>query len=406
MGQQTKQNTGVYLYLSSLLIFIACFAVGLAIAARKPLWGDEIVSLNYVANSSYVSLLTQRILEGNICHLFYLLQKVFCDLAGFSLPAPWAAGDWQYVDPRSWMIVRLNPIFFMSLAITLIFYYFSRFYSKIAGWYSLFIVLSSYMVWGYWAEARPYALWIFLITAQSFLFLRLVEAKRFSKSTGTLLVIVHLLLAFTSILSVVLVVSVSCLLWIYVDKDWRRYILLTALPSLISFIYYLYSPKWQWWFANTPLELINASIPKDRFLIIFLFVGFLLLSLGQKRTDRLRFFNSDVIKKGIPYLILTGLTVLSAFAVIFSFQLIANTDHQGFQVPGRYFIYLTPVGIIAVTLFSIQLWRACPPGQPTGRRALRGKIWLQILLAGGLGCLILFRAVRTYVLVKGFYFFH
>lgn len=395
MKTPVKNTSTVYLWLSSFFLLLVCVGIGLTIAAHKPLWGDEILSLNFVVRSSYASLLSQPIPEGNVCHLFYLLQKVFCDLAGFSLTPAWDAGHWTHEDPYAWMIVRLNPVIFMSLSIVFVFYYFSRFYSSLAGWYSLMISLSSYMVWAYWAESRPYGLWIFLTTVQSLLFLSLTGPIKPGAKQWPLLTTVHFLLSLTSILSIAAIGIVSFLLWIYVERNWRRYVFLTVMPAVICILYYLNSPKYQWWFANSPWDLINASFPKDRFLIIFLFAGFLLLYYFQRRTKRRRLFEDDAIKEGIPYLILTVLMVLAAVAVLLVFKLGANTNREGFEIPGRYFIYLTPVGIIAVTLFSVQLWRA-----------FKSKTWLQIFLGLGIGFLVLIRVLRTFALVKGFYYFH
>jgi len=389
-----KPSSSVYLYVTSLLILLACLGIGLAIALRKPLWGDEVLSLNLIIHSSYPVLLSHPIPEGNVCHFFYILQRLIFDVSGFTLPPQWEAGQWDFVYPYGWVIVRLNPVFFMSLSIVLIYYYFSRFYSKSAGWFSVFISLSSYMVWGYWAEARPYAVWFFLITAQLLLFLRVVDSRNFSRLTWIVLVIVHLFLSFTSILSVALIGIVSLLLWIYVDKDWRKYILLTVLPSSICLLYYLYSPKWQWRFESSPMELIGASISKDRFMIIFIFAVALFFNFWQKKIKAGRIFSDDSTRVGVPYLILTLLMILSAFAIIFMLKLGATTSREGFEIPGRYFIYLTPVGIIAIMLFSVQLWRA-----------FQGRPRMLIIGTLAIGGLVLFRALRTFALAKGFYFF-
>ena len=89
----------------------------------------------------------------------------------------------------------------------------------------------------------------------------------------------------------------------------------------------------------------------------------------------------------------TVLMLCAAFAVLALFSLRAGGENDGFQVSGRYFIYLTPVGIIAATLCSLELLRSA------GNRK-----WLQALIVAGIIALLLFRFDRTFALVRGVYY--
>ena len=105
-------------------------------------------------------------------------------------------------------------------------------------------------------------------------------------------------------------------------------------------------------------------------------------------------YHDDSLTRGIPYLVVTVLMLLAAFAVLFIFTLKDSHGTAGFPVSNRYFIYLTPVGIIATTLFSWYLLKA-----------FAGKWWMQGIIVSGVGYLLVVRAIKTYALVKGYYAF-
>ena len=105
-------------------------------------------------------------------------------------------------------------------------------------------------------------------------------------------------------------------------------------------------------------------------------------------------YKDNTILKGGPYLVLTILMLLAAIFVLFLFKMGECPPMKGFPISNRYFIYLTPVGIIASTLFSVYLWRA-----------FKGLWWMQGLILTGIGYLVILRAFKTYSLVKGFYHF-
>ena len=147
--------------------------------------------------------------------------------------------------------MRINPIIFMSLSIVMIFYFFNRNYSLLAGIYSLFISMSSFMVWFYWAEARPYALWVFLTTCQSLILLSLINEESFNARLWRLLTFVHILFCFTIIFGIIQIAATTVLLWLFYERRWKKYIGLFLLPLVVSVLYYITSPTFFFQFKAT-----------------------------------------------------------------------------------------------------------------------------------------------------------
>ena len=121
------------LYLSA-GIFAALFTGGFCLSQHKLLWLDECFTQHESINkSSYVDLLTMHFPDGNKCPLFYILQKVDSDIFSFKYPVMPSEGSWDVSDVRSQIIIRIPSNIYMSLALALIFYYFTRFYSLFMG---------------------------------------------------------------------------------------------------------------------------------------------------------------------------------------------------------------------------------------------------------------------------------
>ena len=338
----------------SILIFLACFRFGLILAQHKPIWNDEAYSQSAsVARISYFNMLLGRIGEGNNSPLFYALQKMTTQLFGYETPSDWTS---HQTTDRDKIILRIVPVLFTSLAIMLIFYYFARFHHIGVGLLALFITFSTSPIWDFWAEARPYALWIFLTTLQSVLFLWLVRKKRAETRIGTLLIATHILLSLTCIFSLVQVAIASVLVWIFIRPAKKYFIGLTLIPILINLFYYIQAPKYAFWFLFTPEQLIRACFSRERFYILFVFVLFLGLHGLQKFKKYPGLLKtSDSLIREIPYLALTVLMILSAAFIIFIFKMQESPPNVGFIVSNRYFLYLTPLGIIGATLLSTSL---------------------------------------------------
>ncbi len=383
-------KTSRLLLITFFLFFLLC-SLGFSVARHRAVWNDEgYTQLFNVEKLSYQSIILGKVAEGNNSPLFYIIQKAISAMMHYSIPitySQWGAGKKEITENalKSQIILRINPVLFMSLAITAIFYYFSKRYSIWSGFYSVLVALSSFMVWAYWAEARPYALLAFLTTIQLLVFLDLANGVDRHRKNWHILTIIHFLLALTSAMAIIQITVISFILWLKLERNWRKYITLFLLPSLICLGYYLRSPKYSFCFIDGPMSLINASISKDRFLIILFFIFYFIVSrLGAGKpliTRTINLLNKDQAKSVGNYLLATMLMLSGYFLFLFTLKLKAKGP--GFPVSNRYFISLTPLGIIAATLFSIYLVKA--------PKSKLGKITVVI----GLVVLLVMRGVRT-----------
>ncbi len=384
----------------SLVVFLLSCAMGIFLAAFKPLWTDELYTLRTsVMESSYTDILLMRseslVKEGNNCPLFYLSQKFFCGLAGYRMPKS-LMEKWKkvghtpgfYEDTLSQIVVRLQPVFFMSLAVAAIFYFFARFYSWKSAFYSLGISASSYMIQIYIAEARPYALWIFLTTLQLLLFIRICQVKEDVSRLWRALIVVHFCLAFTIVFSMAQIFIVSCLLWLLKEKQWSRYVFLTALPCLIAYLYSTKLPHYNYWFWHGPKELISANYPTDRLIIVLIYA--VLLGFCFSRRFSVERFSCSNLQGGYPFLLyaLGMLALAVAVLILFKHQAVSKPTGDEttpcFPVPARYFLFLVPVCVAATTLFSVLIVRA-----------LKNCRALQLVCVLGLMILLCFRFTRS-----------
>jgi len=386
-----QKNKKLFL-IFTLIIFILCLVAGFRLAEIKPLWNDEIhMQIAIIERFSYKDILLVAMTEGNICPLFYLLHKGICDLFKFRLTQPWVALT-EIHDLSAQRIMSINPIIFMSLTIAILFYFFSTRFSLWAGGYAFIVSLSSYMIWVYWAEARYYSQWVFLTTAQSLLFLAILEEEKINYRKWTLLVVTHFFMAFTIVLSLVQIVSVSILLWIYRRGKWHHYIFLTLIPAVVCFVYYYFASKLPFWIWGDPLTLIFANIPRDRLFLFFIYAIVLILFALRQKWGRPKIFNEHIELMGRKYFAFFVLIMMAAIAFLIVFILGDTKQQAGFAVSNRYFIFLTPIGIIATALFSIDFVRI-----------LSGRKWIQSCLIGGLAFLLYVRISRTIPLLLGYF---
>ncbi len=382
-------------FIVSLCLLVVCLWLGFSLAGHRPLWNDEIFTECMLESAPLKRLFPVNEMEGNVTPLFYFIQKGITASLGYSVPAPWKERDWGYSDVYSQLVLRINPVFFMSLTIVSIFYFFSRFYSYGWGIYALIITLTSYMLWAYWTEARPYALWAFLSTLQSLLFLYIVDQKKKFGKAWSALAFIHILLPLTIMLGAIQVLAVSFLLWMVGYKNFRAYILLTLIPMALAVFYYFHSPMYGIWFSDGPLALISANFPKDRLFVLFVFA---ILWLGclvkQKKGNGELPWNCSALKKGGAYFFLTALMLLGAGFLLLIYKIKSNTIQDGFPISNRYFMFLMPVGIVATVIFTKSIWEA-----------LAKQRWLQIGFLASFGILFILRTYNTFQLVRSFYHF-
>lgn len=366
---------------------IVLVVVGLSLARKKPLWNDEIFSqVSSVEKLGYRQIVFAGLGEGNNCPLFYALQKGLCGLLRYRSPQQWREGAsrWHFDRPVDRIVLRVNPVVFMSAAIVVVFYYFSRYYSWWAGLFSLFLFLTSTQLWRFWAEARPYALWVFLTAVQLLLFLSLVHRRGDRRVLWRWLILGHLALALTIVFGLAQIVVVSALLWFYTERRWTRYILLTALPSVITLIYYFRAPRFSFWLEFSLEQYIRAGMSRDQLYIMLLFVfGLVLFALQQKKLFP-RLYADRGVQEGVPILLAVTGILLSVTAVFLLFKIQESPDRHGFAVTDRYFIHLVPVGVVATGVFVRTLLMA-----------FRDKKAVQVILFSGMGYFILYQAQRS-----------
>ncbi len=372
-------------FIAAILVFAACLCVGFWIARHKALWTDEYYSqVSSIENISYADQFSGRIPEGSNAPLFYSLQKLFLQLIHFQTPAMWLQGHW-YNDATSQIILRINPVIFMSLSVGLVFYYFCRRYSLGIGLYSLFIYLSSYMLWVYWAEARPYALVVFLTTVQSVVLLNRIERNPRADEGRAWLMLAgtNILLSLTAILSLGEILAVSVLWWAFKERDWKKYIVMTLLPVMIVLFYYAHAIRLYFYFGLSPEQLIRDNISRERFDFLFIFFIFLLVYFGGQKNPMVKYMPGKEILKPVPYVIFMALVLASTAAVLCLFALHAK-GAQGFPITSRYFIYLTPIGVIAATMMTVSFFKSLPKHHPA-----------QWVLAGLVGLLLAQRFLKV-----------
>ncbi|MCB9770986.1 MAG: hypothetical protein H6754_00320 [Candidatus Omnitrophica bacterium] len=383
-----KQKWGIFY--QTFAVFIVALSIGCFLSIQKPLENDELFThISSVENLSYTQILTVKIAEGNVSPLFYLTQKGFLDLIQFRLPFVWN-GDWFVKDIPSQIALRCLANLFISLSITLVFFFFTRLYSIWAGIYGALVSVSSFMILTYWVVARPYALWNFLTTLQVLLFLYILRCSCSSKKAWWLLIVTHFLLSLTVTFSAVQIAAVSLiLLFCKNERSILRYILLTIVPIALCLVYYFAAPKYAFFFTDSPMQLICASFPKERLALVFLF-GIMLCTMAyQNNKGRII---STLKDPRVAYFAFIGIMFFLTAVLLGIFLLKAQGKNEGFPLSNRYFIYLTPIGIIAVVLFTAEMWRA-----------LKGKLGLRVFLLLTVISLLVFRLWWSWSLVRKSY---
>ncbi len=368
----------------TVVVFILLVFVWLRAAHQKPLWTDELYSqTSSIHNLSYVDMLRGKISEGNITPLFYIIQKAWQNAWHYQTPIYWLQGQWGYQHPPSNTFLRVPPVVCMAAGVALIFYYFASRWGLWLGLYSLLVSFSSFMVWFYAFEARPYALWFFLTSIQMVSLLSLMGVKdksqdQYVKSLG----VVNWLLAFTSIFSVIQNLGVCLVLWLWGRRRWRLHTALFIAPAVISLGYYILTPKYEFFLQESFMGLLGASLPVDRLAIISL--GLVLWGLLALKISwfKLKSISPQQWNLWSAALLFTLVIFAGCWALLWQFKAGQAPDKQGFQVSNRYFMVLAPVGIMMTTIASYYL--ATLP-QAVWKRG----IWI------ALGLLLLFRLIKV-----------
>jgi len=381
----TFSNAFLRVFLSMLLL-AGCLAAGVYVSQVKPLWNDEIFTqAEGVEVSSYQEILLGRLGEGNNCPLFYMLQKAQSDFFGYRLPFQWN-GEWNVHEPYSQLFLRALPNLYMSLPVMVFFVFFWRVYSFPAALYILVVIFSSPMVWSYWAEARPYGLWFLLTALQSVFLARCCQNEQGQRRLIWGLAGVHLLLSLTITLSVVQIVAGVIVLLFFCHRELRKHILAAVAPGFLGLYYYLHSPRFKLWFADGGMmPLVYDNVPVDRMVLMGICAG-LALYLALQRTRFSRDDEFPVLWGERSYLFYAVLMGIISAGILGFLKLIDEGGPEGFTVSSRYFIFLTPVAIMATGMLTVSLWRA-----------LKDNTWMRWNFAIVVAGLSVMRILQLYV---------
>ena len=350
---------------SAITIFCVLTSGWLFLAKSIPIWNDEVYSQDRsIQNLSYASMFSGKIPEGNRTPLFYFMQKLTQDTIGYKWPGGYAFeplyanmdGTLTHLASTELfanLILRLLPVACMAAGVSVIYYYFSVRWNMWLGAYSLLLSLSSFMVWEYAFHARPYALWFCLTSFQIYLFLGSIEARTARRNhTLVWLTFVHWLLSLTVIFSAVQIIAACIVLWVFGERRLIWQTLMSVGPIFITLGYFIVVPHANIFFVDGPMALLFASLPLDRISIIA--IGLFVIGASAlfganpmpERIARLR-----LVQAATSFLLLI---YCGCLLVLLKFKI----DDPGFGdsigtfVSNRYFIVLTPVGIVMTSIAS------------------------------------------------------
>lgn len=353
----------------SLGLFLSLMRFGVYFASIKPLENDEIhTQIHSVEAPSYQGILSGLLKgESNNSPLFYLIQKKITEIVHYQAPLSWHRGERSSTHKYSMVLLRMSSIFCVSLAVTLTFYYFVRHYSLMAGVYSFFVSASLSYMWLYLAEARPYGLWILLTVIQLILFLDILDEQKVIRWREAALFVTNVLLSLTVIISLGQVVIVSLLLWVWGARRWKGFLWQIALPCAIVIYYYFQLEPYPLWMLKNFMDLIYSCFPLEYLGIVVGYALFISIQgIFLKRKEKAESKKPKLLRTGNQYLMFTILMFLAALLLVAAFMIRSHGHTQGHMIVARYFLFLTPLSIFGVTLFSIHLLKG-----------FQGKPWLQ-----------------------------
>lgn len=364
-------------------LFFIFLTVGTIIASRKPLWGDEIYSqTNAISNHTYQKIIFSGLQgEGNKAPLFYLQQKIFCDIFRYKNQA-----ENNPVSER--IFLRAPTVLEISLFVSMLFCFFTRRFNLWFGFLSIFVALSSLMLWWYWAQARPYGLWVLLTGCQMFLFIDIIEETIASRKHWIYLSLVHILLALTCVLSVIQITIISAIL-LFKEYHWKRLLFLLLIPLALGFYYKPTGPANNVIFTLTVDQMLRDNVARDR-LYVLLFYPLLLLLYCLRAKFHFKISRDNPIVKSFAFFLAVFSMIL--ITVVWLGFLREHALNRGQYVVSRHIIFLLPVGIIAVTYLAGIMWESL--------KSING---LRQLLMGVILILLSYRMERIILGIKHFF---
>ncbi|MFT5387103.1 MAG: hypothetical protein ACI9E5_000225 [Candidatus Omnitrophota bacterium] len=328
----TKQRS----FLFSTFVFVICFIVGLFLSAHKLLWNDEIYSqINVIDKHSLWQIITMQFFDGNKSPLFYSLQKIIAIIFQFQFPFEWQK-EWFVKDQSAQMIMRLGPNLCTSLLISGIVYYFTKVYSYTWGIVAFIVCLCTPTTWFYFSEARPYALWMCLTGFQIITIIEVIRSKEQTTKLLKRLSLIHILLSLTVVISLIQIVIGSFIVGVFLDRNWRKFVPMTLIPVAICGVTQMVSLHFNLRVLRPMPTFIFDNIPVTFFMLVS--VACLLFVFKKNKKDKVFI---SVMCSFILY-------VLAAVALIAKLHISANNEAgvQYFEVLARYFVFLSPIGII------------------------------------------------------------
>jgi hypothetical protein len=357
------------LYLS-MGIGLVLLVSGLFLSEHKLLWNDELFSQQTAIDAdSYAAILRLKFPDGNKNPLFYIIQKTVCNIFSYHLPVYFPQEFYRTRDIPSQIILRIPSNIYMSLALALIFYFFTRFYSVFAALYALSVALASPMVWMYWVEARPYSLWFLLTTVQLLLLCSAFISPKIKMMK--IFVLTQILLALTTPTSMFQITIATLMLWRKKGLSIKKLCLIWILPMGIALFYYFFDSITKIKTYMFSSNFFDVVMPERLFIYaIYALTAWVLPEKYKK------------ISWNIFFLPVFLLFLASGFIVLWV-DLFTLNSQQGFF--SRYLIYLTPVDILMFSLASLDL-----------RQWSRQNPWVCLNVSIFLGGLVIIRGLMTY----------
>lgn len=357
------------LYVSG-AVFLILLAVGFSLSLHKVLWLDELFTQQSAIDAgSYADILLMKFPDGNKEPLFYIIQKAVCNVFSYHLPVHFPGDFYRTRDIPSQMILRIPSNIFMALALSLIFYFFARFYSIFTAIYALGATLVSPLVWMYWAEARPYALWFLLTSCQVLLFSSAVISPKIK--TAKRMFLTHILLALTTPACVFQITIVTLMLWYKYRYGAKQLVLIWALPTGIALFYYLVVPLVRIKTYLFSSNLYDAVMPERMFVYVLYALTAWVLPEKYKKISWNAFF--------LPVFLLF---FVSAFFMLF---MDIFTQNSLFGFFSRYLIFMVPADTLMYSLASYDLFQWS-----------RRSPWICMNVSILLGGLLIMRGLLTY----------
>ncbi|MFA5087916.1 MAG: hypothetical protein WC552_02640 [Candidatus Omnitrophota bacterium] len=324
------------------IIFFVFLALGTFLSIHKPLWTDEIYTAQAgIEPRSYQQLLKGELTqEANNFPLYYIYQKAVTDLLGYRLTQQWDDTHFIY-EQRGQIILRIPSNISVAFALTFLILFFLRSKDPFSAGISSLLLLSSYMTWAYWPEARPYALWYSLSIIHGLL---LIKTLREGSSKNILaLTLIHWLLAFTSFVSLIQIVLANLLFFHVKERGVKNFFCLNS-PLPVIFFYASLGLSTTARLTMNPVGLISLVLPLE-------WIGVLILC-GLIFLWRKDFFTRPQILFTVFFIGLCAGT-----GGILSLAAIRNSPPPATALYYRHFIFLTPYAVFMVTLVLKHLWQ-------------------------------------------------